>query len=54
MGEALCYKRDGHGFDTRRGEYIFSIYLILPFGLEVHSASNKNEYPMHINNISGE
>jgi hypothetical protein len=34
----------------------FSIYLILPdaLGLGVHSASNRNEYQKHTNNVSGE
>jgi hypothetical protein len=36
VAEAVCYKLDGRGFDTRWGEWIFSIYLILPatLGLE--------------------
>jgi hypothetical protein len=28
--EALRYKSEGRGFETRWGEWIFSIYLILP------------------------
>jgi hypothetical protein len=34
----------------------FSIYLILPatLGLGVYSASNRNEYQKHKNNVSGE
>jgi hypothetical protein len=44
--KALRYKPEGHGFDTRWGERIFSMYLILPaaLGTAVHSASNRNEY----------
>jgi hypothetical protein len=42
----LCYKPESRGFETRRGELIFSIYLILPAALVpgVYSASNRNEY----------
>jgi hypothetical protein len=32
--EARCYKPEGHGFKTRWGDWIFSIYLILPAALE--------------------
>jgi hypothetical protein len=42
---------------TRWGEYIFSIYLILPASLSprVYSAPNRNEYRKHKNNsVSGE
>jgi hypothetical protein len=44
--KALCYKPEGHGFQTRRGERIFLIYLIFPaaLGPGVYSASNRNEY----------
>jgi hypothetical protein len=31
--KALCYKPNGHGFETRRGEGIFPIDLILPAAL---------------------
>jgi hypothetical protein len=31
--KALCYKPEGRGFETRRGERMFSIYLILPAAL---------------------
>jgi hypothetical protein len=50
--KALCYKLEGCGFETRRGEYIFPIYLILPVALGpgVYSASNRNEYQKHKNN----
>jgi hypothetical protein len=43
--KALCYKPEGHGFETRWVEWIFPIYLILPvaLGRGVHSASNRNE-----------
>jgi hypothetical protein len=55
--KALCYKLEGCGFETQWGEWIFSIYLILPatLGPGVHSASNRNEYQKQKNsNISGE
>jgi hypothetical protein len=44
--ETLCYKPQSRGFETRWGEWIFWIYLILPAALDpgVHSASNRNEY----------
>jgi hypothetical protein len=44
------------GFETRRGELIFSIYLILPAAIRpgVSSASNRNEYQKQKNNVSGE
>jgi hypothetical protein len=50
--EALSYKTEGREFETRLGEYIFSIYLILPaaIGLVVYSASNRNEYQGQKNN----
>jgi hypothetical protein len=53
--EALGYKLGGRGFDTLRGERIFSIYLIPPaaLGPGVYSASNRNEYQKKINNVSG-
>jgi hypothetical protein len=43
------------GLETRRGEYIFSNYLILPVSLRprVYSASNRNEYQEQ-KNVSGE
>jgi hypothetical protein len=39
--KALCYRPEGRGFETQRGEWIFSIYLILPatLGPRVHSDS---------------
>jgi hypothetical protein len=42
----------GSGFETRWGELIFWMYLILPVALGpgVHSASNRNEYQKHKNN----
>jgi hypothetical protein len=42
----LRYKPEGCGFETRWGELVSSIYLILPaaLGPGVHSASNRNEY----------
>jgi hypothetical protein len=43
--KALCYKPQGHGFETQWGEWFLSIYLILPvtLGPGVYSASNRNE-----------
>jgi hypothetical protein len=51
--EALCYKPEGRGFETRCGELIFSIYLILSaaLGPGVYSASNRNEYQKQKNNF---
>jgi hypothetical protein len=48
--KALGYKPEGREFETRRSEYISSIHLILQaaLGLEVHSASNRNEYRSRI------
>jgi hypothetical protein len=44
------------GFETVWGEWMFSIYLILPaaLGPGIYSASNRNEYQKQINNVSGE
>jgi hypothetical protein len=46
----------GCGFETRWGEWFLWVYLILPatLGPGVHSASNRNEYQKHKNNVSGE
>jgi hypothetical protein len=54
--KALCYKPEGHGFGTRWGDWFSSIYLFLPVALGpgVYSASNRNEYQKHKNNVSGE
>jgi hypothetical protein len=54
--KALCYKPEGRGFETRWGEWCLSIYLILPVALGpgVYSASNRNEYQTHKNNVYGE
>jgi hypothetical protein len=54
--EALCYEQEGRRFDSRKSNFFFPIYLILPaaLGPEVHSASNRNEYQKQENNISGE
>jgi hypothetical protein len=43
--EAQCYKPEGRGFETRSGELISSIYVILPaaLGPGVYSVSNRNE-----------
>jgi hypothetical protein len=52
----LCYKPEGRGFKTRWGEWFLSIYLILlaALGPGIYSASNRNEYQKHKNNVSGE
>jgi hypothetical protein len=54
--KALFYKQEGRGFETRWGEWFLSIYLILPVALGpgVYSASNRNEYQKHKNNVSEE
>jgi hypothetical protein len=54
--KALCYKLEGREFDTRWGELIFSIYLIVQaaLGPGAYSASNRNEYQKQDNNASGE
>jgi hypothetical protein len=54
--KALCYKPEGRGLETLRGEWISSIYLILPaaLGPEVSSASNRNKYQKQGNNVSRE
>jgi hypothetical protein len=53
--KALCYKPEGRGLETRLGDWFLSIYLILPItlGPGVYSASNRNEYQKHKNNVSG-
>jgi hypothetical protein len=52
----VIVKLEGHGFETRWTECIFSVYLILPaaLGPGVYSASNRNEYQKQKNNVSGE
>jgi hypothetical protein len=54
--KALCYKPEGSGFKTREGEFIFSVYPILPaaLGPAIYSASTRNEYQKQKNNVSGE
>jgi hypothetical protein len=44
--KVLCYMPEGCGFETRWGELILSIYLILQaaMGPESYSACNRNEY----------
>jgi hypothetical protein len=53
--EELCYKLEGLGVETRLGNHILSIYLILPatIGPGVYPASNKNEYQKQ-KTVSGE
>jgi hypothetical protein len=43
---ALCYKPEGHKFETRWGQWIVSIYpvLMVTQGTGDYSASNRNEY----------
>jgi hypothetical protein len=55
MVKAVCYKPEGHRFETRWGKLFFSIYLILPSALDpgVYSASNRNEYQKQKTNVSG-
>jgi hypothetical protein len=45
MIKALCYKPEGHEFDSRWIDF-FLIYLILPaaLGRGIYSASNINEF----------
>jgi hypothetical protein len=52
--KALCNKPEGRGYETRWGEWILSIYLILPVALgpEVYSASNRKQYQKQKNNVS--
>jgi hypothetical protein len=53
--KALPYKPEDRGFETPSGEFIFSIYLILPaaLGPGFHSSSERNEYQKQ-KNVSGE
>jgi hypothetical protein len=54
--KALCNKTENRGFETWKGLWIFSIYLILPaaLGPGVHSVLNKHDYQKQINNVSVE
>jgi hypothetical protein len=49
--KALCYKPEGRRFETRWGDWIFSMDVILPAaqGHGVYSATNRNEYQKQIN-----
>jgi hypothetical protein len=49
--KALRYMTEGRRFETRRGECIFSTYLILPTALDP-GFSNRNEYQKQKNNVS--
>jgi hypothetical protein len=54
--KTLCYKPESRGFEAWWGEWIYSMYLILPtsLGPKVYSASNRNEYQKHKTiNVSG-
>jgi hypothetical protein len=52
--KTLCYKSEGHGFETWWGDWIFPIFLILlaALGPGVHSAYNRTEYQKQKNNVS--
>jgi hypothetical protein len=54
--KALCHKPESRGFETRRCELIFLIYLIIPaaLGPGVNSACNRNKYKKQEINVSGE
>jgi hypothetical protein len=54
--KTLCYKPEGRGFQTRWGELIFSIDLILlaTLGPGIHSASIRKEYQKQKNRVSWE
>jgi hypothetical protein len=54
--KAVCYKPKGRVFETRLGELIVLIYLILPaaLGRTVYSTSNGNEYQKQTSNVYGE
>jgi hypothetical protein len=53
--KALSYKPEECGFESRWGERMFSMYLILPaaLGPGVYSACNR-EYQKQKNSVSGE
>jgi hypothetical protein len=51
VGNELCYKPESRGFEAQWGQWIFSVYLILPTG--DYSASNRNEYQKQ-KNVSSE
>jgi hypothetical protein len=54
--KALCYKLEGHRFQSQRSEWICSIYLSfqLHLALEfVYSASKRGGYQKQRNNVSG-
>jgi hypothetical protein len=42
--QALCYKPEGYGFDSRWGHYIFQLTFRPHYGPGVDSTSNRNEY----------
>jgi hypothetical protein len=52
--KVLCYMPEDRVFETWWGEWIYSIYLILPaaIGPGVYSASIRNEYQEQKNNVS--
>jgi hypothetical protein len=51
--KALCYKPEGWRFETRWGELILSIYLILSaaLGPTIFSVPNTNEYQKQKSNF---
>jgi hypothetical protein len=56
MVKALIYKPEGRGFETRWGECIFSMYLVLPaaLGPGIYSTTNRNDYQKQQMNVSRE
>jgi hypothetical protein len=46
--EALRYKPEGRGFDSRGGHSNFSLTMMPRYGPGVDSASNRNEYQVYI------
>jgi hypothetical protein len=54
--KALCYKQEYRGFEARWGEWMFSIYLLLPAapGSGVYSVCNGNKNRKQKNNFYGE
>jgi hypothetical protein len=54
--KALSCKSESRGSETLWGQWMFSIYLILPaaLGLGVYSASNRNKYQKQKINVSRE
>jgi hypothetical protein len=51
--KTLCYKPKGRGFNPR-GDVLNLPYPSAALGPRVYSASNRNEYQKHKDNVSGE